>query len=337
MRVAFALVVLVAADCSGADSASKSPAPAVPGTKGDLERLPLLATIPVAGAPSKLTLAGDRLWLSFTSDGSVAEIDPSTNRISQRFRLANGAGTQFENPIAGDDRTLFAVDNANENVFAVDPRSGTTRASLDVDGPIELTSAFGSVWVAEFYGYDVVRADRALRAVAARIGASGPTDVKAGAGSIWVLAHHSDEVLRVDPMTNRVTATIPLISKGSTPERMDFGYGALWVSDPPGHSVTRVDASTNKATVEIPMPTVMPAWPGNVAAGGGYVWVSATEHVFRLDPRTNTITAACRAVDYTEAEEAAESDLGDILYAFGSVWVVDPVRHKIYRVAVRSQ
>jgi streptogramin lyase len=202
---------------------------------------------------------------------------------------------------------------------------------------IELTPGFGSLWLAEFEQYRLLRVNPATRKVVARIPVIGPTDVKAGAGSIWVLAHRADEILRIEPATNRVEAAIPLISEGSTPERMAFGEGALWVSDPHGQSITRVDPVKNKATVEIPMPGDPYSWPGQVATGGGYVWTIGAQHLFRVDPSTNVVTGAVRLTANPRcdvAREDSENCLQDVQYAFGAVWVTDRVNRKLYRVAI---
>ena len=319
------LVLVLGAACGSSES---TPAPAgVPDTKGSLERLPVIATVPLPGEPMLMTVAGGKLWVSFVDDGSVAAVDPATNRLGPRTRLANGAGAQLDNPLAGDQRELWAVDNANDRVVRVDAKSGKAGAALDVESPIELTIAFGSVWIAQFESYKVIRVDPRTTHISARLSASGPTDVDAGAGSIWVLAHRSDEVLRIDPATNRVSATIRLTTAASTPERMAFGEDALWVTDPPGNSVTRIDPATNRATAEVMMPER--SWPFQVSTGGGYVWVMGEQHVFRVDPRTNKVTGAAQL---TEAFDPAFGALTDVEYAFGSVWAVDRADHKLFRL-----
>jgi streptogramin lyase len=324
------LLALLGAGCAGSEPQPRSVSQ-VPGTRGALEPLRVVATIDLPGQPSKLAVAGGKLWVSFPDTGSVAPVDPRTKRIGRQIRLAKGFSTSLENPTAGDWRQLWAIDNATERAYRINPRTHRLEAGVDVDGPIGATLAFGSLWIAEFYPYKVIRVDPVTSQIRARISASGPTDVEPGAGSIWVLAHHADEVLRVDPNTNRVTATIPLISKSSTPERMAFGEGALWVTDTPGQSVTRVDPETNKATKEIVMPGLEPTWPQPVSTGGGYVWVGGEWHLFRVDPRTNKVTAAARLARVIKGNESG--GLTDVKYAFGSVWAVDAVDRKLYRVA----
>jgi virginiamycin B lyase len=314
------------AGCSGSERPSASGEAA---SEAPLERLRILATIDLPGEPRLLTAAGGKLWVSFPDTGSVAAVDPRTNRVGGRMQLANGAANSLENPLVGDEHTLWAIDNATERLYRVDTGTQRAQPALNVDGPIGMTLAFGSLWIAEFYPYKVLRVDPETMRILARVPASGPTDVEAGAGSIWILAHHGDEVVRVDPETNRVLATIPLISKGSTPQRMAFGEGALWVSDPQGQSVTRVDPATNKATLEVTMPRSSPTWPYNVSTGGGYVWVNGEWETFKLDPRTNRVTGAVR-LD-TSADD--EGGLTDVYYAFGSVWAPDAKARKLFRIA----
>lgn len=333
LRAAVLLLAILVAGCAGSDPQSRQLSQ-VPGTRGELEPLRVVATLDLPGQRRSLAVAGGKLWVSFTDTGSVAPVDPQTNRIGRQIRLAKGLATELENPMAGDPRQLWAIDNATERAYRINPRTQKVEAVLDVDGPIGATLAFASLWIAEFYPYKVIRVDPVTSQIRARIPASGPTDVEAGAGSIWVLAHHADEVLRVDPQTNRVSATIPLISKSSTPERMTFGEGALWVTDTPGQSVTRVDPETNEATNEIVMPGLEATWPQPISTGGGYVWVAGEWHVFRVDPRANTVTGAARLARVIKGNESG--GLTDVKYAFGSVWAVDAVDRKLYRVAPRS-
>jgi streptogramin lyase len=322
--------VLISATLAGCNGSGASTHSVETKPKAALERLRVVATIRLPGEPSELAVAGGKLWVSFRDRGSVAAVDPRTNRMGRPIQLGNGTATSFDNPLVGDKRALWAIDRATARLYRVDTRTQEVRPMLSVEGPIEMTRAFGSLWIAEFYPYKVIRVDPETGRIVARISASGPTDVDAGAGSIWILAHHRDEVLRVHPATNRVTATIPLISLGSTPERMAFAEGALWVSDPQGQSVTRVDATSNKATVEVVMRRAQATWPVPVSTGGGYVWVGGEWELFRLDPRTNQVTAAVRLARVVAGEEGS---LGDVRYAFGSVWIVDVKDRKLFRVA----
>jgi virginiamycin B lyase len=325
-------VVLAAAlvGCSASGSSSEQGSA---NTDVGLERLRVVATIRLPGRPNLLTSAGGKLWVSFTDTGSVAAVDPRTNRIGRPIRLAQGMATSYEIPIVGDKRTLWAVDSATERLYRVDPRTRKVEPALNVDGPIGAALAFGSLWIAEFHPYKVVRVDPDTLRIVARVSASGPTDVEAGAGSIWVLAHHTDEVLRIDPATNRVAATIPLIGEEPNPQRMAFAEGAVWVVDPSAQSVTRVSAARNRATVEVKIPRADPPWPFAVSSGGGYVWVCGEWEVFRVNPRTNGVTGAVRLAPAT----GEEGPLGNVYYAFGSVWAVDSVNRKLFRIAPGSR
>jgi streptogramin lyase len=320
------MLVLMQATACGGTTPSSEPTSAA-GTTENLDELPVIATLPLPGEPMLMSVAGGKLWISFVDDGSIAAVDPNTTRLGSRTRLGNGAGSPFDNPLAGAEDQLWAADNANERVHRVDPKSGTIGEAVEANA-IELTLAFGSVWIAQFESYTVVRVDPATGRITAQLSASGPTDVDAGAGSMWVLAHRSDEVLRIDPATNRVSATIQLKTAASTPERMAFGEDALWVTDPPGNSVTRVDTAANRAIAEVKMP--VRSWPFQVATGGGFVWVMGEQHVFRLDPDTNTVTGA--ALLHEEAIDPRFGALTDVEYAFGSVWAIDRAGHTLFRL-----
>ena len=76
-----------------------------------------------------------------------------------------------------------------------------------------------------------------------------------------------DNVVRIDPVTNAVTATIPL---GRSAAMMAFGFDALWVTSPADDRLLRIDPATN--AVEEWSDGVEGA--GLVAVGADALWVS---------------------------------------------------------------
>src|SRR4051794_17310781 len=71
-------------------------------------------------------------------------------------------------------------------------------------------AAFGSVWLSDANGGDVVRVDHRTRRVTARVRVGGEASLAAATGSLWALVRPRDALVRIDPRSNRVTARIPL-------------------------------------------------------------------------------------------------------------------------------
>ena len=104
-------------------------------------------------------------------------------------------------------------------------------------------------------------------------------------GSAWVTSTFKDELYRVDPKTNAVAATIPL---NRYPRFIASGAGSIWVLNQGDGTVQRVDPNTNKVTATIKIGRS--AIGGDIATGGGYVWVSMQgTPVAQINPKNNIL------------------------------------------------
>src|SRR6478735_6289402 len=91
------------------------------------------------------------------------------------------------------------------------PQRDRLVASLTMATPGSVTTAFGSVWVANGPAATLTRLDPPTNAVIARIPTPEPASVvDVGAGAIWVTSFPGNSLTRIDPRHNRVTRTISL-------------------------------------------------------------------------------------------------------------------------------
>ena len=98
-------------------------------------------------------------------------------------------------------------------------------------------------------------------------------------------------VQRIDPTTNEVVATIPA---GPTPRFLAAGEGGVWTLNWGDGSVTRIDPDTNELVSNIPLG--MEGGGGDIATGGGRVWVRGTKVLLAsIDPLTNLVTTLPRS------------------------------------------
>jgi hypothetical protein len=123
-------------------------------------------------------------------------------------------------------------------------------------------AAYGSVWMSDRSGGELLRVEPHTLRVTARLPVGGEVSIAAGAGSLWALQEGSRNpgldfrgpLLRIDPTTNRVIAKVPL----RTPDGKPFaGFEVL--------------------------------------ANGGQIWVAGLGGAVRIDPRTNRVTTAVTA------------------------------------------
>ncbi len=178
---------------------------------------------------------------------------------------------------------------AANSVVALDP-SGSIAKSAPVGArPVALTSAAGSLWVANLDDRLVSRVDptsgRTVRSFAV---AGAPTALASTPNGIWV-AHGSRKLSRIDSRYDRLTAT------RSVAESSAFFYGAawtwplvaafgsVWIVSPDG-VVLRIDPSSGRRTGSIGVGTS----PSAIAAGADSIWVTNRPDgtVSRIDART---------------------------------------------------
>ena len=106
-----------------------------------------------------------------------------------------------------------------------------------------------------------------------------------GFGSVWLTTTGAASVQRVDPATNRVVATIPV---GPDPRFLAAGEGGVWTLNQKDGTVTRIDPVTDSVVATID--AGVPGSGGDIATGGGFVWVRAKKTLLlAIDPRTNRI------------------------------------------------
>jgi len=94
-------------------------------------------------------------------------------------------------------------------------------------------------------------------------------------GGVWLASWMQGELLRIDAGTGQITARLPVGRPQDGPDAIAYGAGSLWVTDFQTADLLRLDPATGRllATVHLP------AQIGDVAVGGGFVWVSQWGHV----------------------------------------------------------
>ena len=178
-------------------------------------------------------------------------------------------------------------------VIRVDAATGDVmRATFDepiVDSEASVGAGEGAVWVVAGAGSNLLLGvdPTTLEVIHRYAVPGGAAGVRAGLGGVWVTRPASNELLRVDPATGDVIATITV---GETPRFLALGEGSVWVMNQVDGSVSRIDSATNAVTATIP--TGLPIHGGDIAVGGGAVWVrGGPELLARIDPVTNGVTA----------------------------------------------
>ena len=281
------------AAATGASSfvATAPPTPAPTIQLPDLIDLSTSAALKIEAKPSPdfAIIAGGFLYVSGVEKG-IGKFDGKTGRLLTSFSIP------FES-CEGMDAGFGAAWSAT----CVSP-PGLVRidTATDLVTPIELGSSIpdseasvgvgeGGVWIViQGSPPKLVKVNPATNKVAAQFDIPGsPKAVRAGLGAIWVSEPAANQILRVDPASGQVVATIKV---GIQPQFIAVGAGALWTMDQRSGTVSRVDPATNTVAAIIELGETVQG--GDIAVGGGYVWLRGSRTLlFKIDPGTNEIIA----------------------------------------------
>ncbi len=288
-----------------------------------LESLAVISKIPVPGGPDWLGMGFGSVWASNASDNSISRIDPRTARIIARIPVGQdpclGVGIGFESVWIPNckDKTLSQIDPKTNQVARTTP--------IEIAGEGEGAIGVGerSIWLlTNRKGTDSGTLSR-ISPRTGKVVADIPVPVKSyvavvGFGSVWVTSTGGNVVVRVDPRTNRVVAKIRV---HQTPRFTSAGAGSVWVLNQSDGTVSRIDPATNRVAATIAVGVPGPG--GDIAVGGGSVWVSSDGvPVSRINPLTN------RVIQQFAGGHGADA----IRFGYGFVWVSDHTNGTVWKI-----
>lgn len=250
-----------------------------------------IATITVPGYVDFLAADGREVWA--TNLGRVEKL-----RVDSAIPVAKAAIPKPCGAMVVAFKSLWVANCEDSSVYRVDLESQNVIAKIptglaDPDGELSLAAGAGSVWVLSDAKGILSRIDEASNKVVAQIKVL-PNSFAAvfGFDAVWVTCNGSEgefeggSVQRIDPETNQVKATIPA---GPIPRFLAAGEGGVWTLNWGDGSVTRIDPNTNRKVLNIPLG--MEGGGGDIATGGGRVWVRGTKVLLAsIDPKTNKVS-----------------------------------------------
>ena len=192
----------------------------------------VVARIPVGAGPYGLAAGGGSIWVSNSADGTVSRISPRTNSVVKSFR----AGVE-PNGLLYAYGALWVGDYGGGKLLRLDPATGRiTRALDDREGRLGDRVARRAVGV-ERAGHDRPHrpGDDAVKA-RIKVGANPLATAWIG-GELWVPCIDADSVSIVDPATNTVRTTR---TAGDGPASVVQAGGAVWVGDSEDGDVWRL-------------------------------------------------------------------------------------------------
>jgi DNA-binding beta-propeller fold protein YncE len=292
---------------------------------------PVIARIEVPGNPQRLAFGQGAVWVT-NSNGTVARIDPASNRVGAIIPLPR-EGRRPQAIAAGGGMVWVAASTGV--LWRIDPARNQVVGKIDTGRllyqPIGLAVEDDAVWVVccansapgRHPDGKLIRIDPAGGRVTARIVVRGdPFAVAADQGAVWV-ATAEGPVERVDRATNQIVAVIPAGGPLGGPQAVAVGHGGIWLADPGDSVVLRIDPAANRTIARIPV-----AGAHHLAVDGSGIWVvSGYEAALtQIDPAANRPVAIV-PVRYLRDLKAVTTGAGSVWVTTGaSVARIDPSR-----------
>jgi hypothetical protein len=167
----------------------------------------VVASIPVGDGPADMVFAGKHAWVIDHRDNTLFRIDTGTNAATRIATLGGSNAAAERLALLGGS---LWITGRGVSLLAVDPRTGATRRSVDLDGTgIDIVAAAGALWVpvrtlaVDRTGFPTMTALRRVTPagkVATAAGASGRVDVHglaAAPGALWLADNTSGFLYRI--------------------------------------------------------------------------------------------------------------------------------------------
>ena len=279
------------------------------------------ATLVLPGFADFLVADGRTVWV--TNEGRIEQLSADHPRPMRAVPIPEPCGA-----MSVAYGSVWVANCQDGSIYRIDRRSGKVTAIIptglaDKNGELSLAAGANAIWVLSDSQGVLSRVDVPTNRIVARI-AVAPHSYAAvfGFGAVWVTntgARHAvgaGGVQRIDPASNRVSATVAV---GPQPRFLAAGEGGVWTLNQGDGSVTRIDPATNTVTATIAVGVA--GGGGDIATGGGRVWVRATKILLTaIDPGKNRILERF----------GPPAGSGAVRVASGHVWVTAHDIHTVW-------
>ena len=226
----------------------------------------MVQTIQVGTDPAAVTVTGQDAWVANSDDGTVSQIDTTTNTVVQTIRVGNTPVA-----IASGPSGVWVANQGDNTVDRINPATGTvTKRNIEVGGlPDGIAVAQDAVWVANSEDGTVTRIDPVTGQPSGPIPVgAGPEGIAVTPAAVWVANSLDLTVSKLDPATGRQTALVPV---GDGPGAIAVASDGVWVSDQFDATLDRIDPHTKLVNRVVPMGSS----PQGIAVTRSGVWVAA--------------------------------------------------------------
>lgn len=309
--------------CLGVFSLPAQAQSALDSVRQPLSALPIASTTSIPSAPDWLIGAFGSVWVINYRPSTVSRLDPRSGALLATIPVGDDACLGM----AASSGSLWVPSCRTAELSQIDPVTNAVRARYPLPLRPGREGAFAAdgenLWIplsapdtaGTAIGQFSIRAGNLVRTIVVPPG----SDIAIAAfGSIWIPSTGSSILLRLDPTSGQVTARIPV---GPNPKFSAVGFDAIWVQNQGDGSVSRINPRLEEEVARIPAEA--PTGAGDLAAGGGAVWLSVEgKPLTRIDPYTNRVTL----------QYIGGSGADAIRFAFDALWIADHKHGEVWRV-----
>lgn len=202
------------------------------------------ATLPfeVPESEGGLAAGAGSIWVMTDRKGTLARIDPDTNKAIAEIYVAPGSYA-----VAFGEEAVWVTSTEKNVLTRVNARTNVVEETIAVGPrPRFLAVGEGSVWTINQGDGTVSRVDAKTNKVVATIEAGIPGnggEIAVGEGSVWVTSFEYP-ITRIDASTNKVVQQF----YGDGGDAIRFGLGSVWLSNLRAANVWRLDPKRIVAT-----------------------------------------------------------------------------------------
>jgi YVTN family beta-propeller protein len=203
----------------------------------DLKTGKVIATLPltVGNSEGGLATGAGSVWMMLDAKGTLARIDPATNKVVAEISVPTGSFA-----VAFGEGAVWVTSTENSLLTRVNSLTNVVEQTIPVGPrPRFLAVGEGSVWTINQGDGSISRVDAKSNKVIATIeaGIPGPGgEIAVGEGSVWVTSFEYP-ITRIDPSTNKVAQQF----YGEGGDAIRVGHGSVWLSNLRQANVWRLD------------------------------------------------------------------------------------------------
>lgn len=275
-------------------------------------------TINLKGAPDFLAADGDDVWV--LNIGKIEKLSAKSMKVILSVPVPHACGAM----VVGFN-SVWVASCRKDSVYRIDKQTGKLLSIIpcgisDEHGEISLAIGDGSVWILSDSSGILTRINPKSNSIQAKMPVMTNSYCAAyGFNSVWITNTNNNSVQRIDPKTNAVIATINV---GNTPRFLAVGENGVWTLNQKDGTVSRIDPKLNKEVAVIN--TGVPGVGGDIATGGGFVWVRAIDRLLqKIDPASNTIDAIYSPAAGSGAVRVSDHYIWVTAHDIETIWVLE--------------